>query len=136
MLTQMCWVSCAQVSPRADIFRRDQGAVRTLDDLKHVMRYNNWQKDTFSNGHPVASVCSRGDLAKTGAVPKGCYDTKVCSECWISGKMQEVSEEIWGASLSCFPCSLASGLLLLDALHEWSTCLSRPQDGWLVQLRQ
>eukprot|EP00882_Tetradesmus_deserticola_P007826 GHRQ01008238.1.p1 GENE.GHRQ01008238.1~~GHRQ01008238.1.p1 ORF type:complete len:602 (+),score=264.47 GHRQ01008238.1:263-1807(+) len=68
-----------QVSPRANIFRRDQGNVQSLDDLKHLMRYNDFQNDALSNGQPVASVCSRGDLAKKGAIPKGCYDTKVSS---------------------------------------------------------
>jgi hypothetical protein len=66
-----------QVSPRANIFRRDQGNVHALDDLKHLMRYNDFENDALSNGQPVASVCSRGDLAKKGAIPKGCYDTKV-----------------------------------------------------------
>jgi hypothetical protein len=66
-----------QVSPRANIFRRDQGNVHALEDLKHLMRYNDFQNDDFSNGQPVASVCARGDLAKKGAIPKGCYDTKV-----------------------------------------------------------
>ncbi|KAF6260696.1 laminin A [Scenedesmus sp. NREL 46B-D3] len=68
-----------QVSPRANIFRRDQGNVHALEDLKHLMRYNDYQNDAFSNGQPVASVCARGDLAKKGAIPKGCYDTKVSS---------------------------------------------------------
>ncbi|WIA33202.1 hypothetical protein OEZ86_006348 [Tetradesmus obliquus] len=68
-----------QVSPRANIFRRDQGNVHDLEHLKHLMRYNDFQNDDLSNGQPVASVCSRGDLAKTGAIPKGCYDTKVSS---------------------------------------------------------
>jgi hypothetical protein len=68
-----------QVSPRANIFRRDQAGVTSLDDMKHLMRYNDYDHDKLSGHHPVASVCSRGDLAKTGAVPKGCYDTKVTS---------------------------------------------------------
>lgn len=74
-----------QVSPRANIFRRDQGAVSSLDDMKHLMRYNDYTHDKLSGNHPVASVCSRGDLATSGAVPKGCYDTKVGGDghqCW------------------------------------------------------
>lgn len=50
----------------------------SLDDMKHLMRHNNWQHDKLSGGHPVAAVCARGDLAAKGAIPKGCYDTKVC----------------------------------------------------------
>ncbi|GIL99532.1 hypothetical protein Vretimale_4675, partial [Volvox reticuliferus] len=34
-----------QIAPRAAIFRRDQGQVDTLEHLKHIMRYNDWQKD-------------------------------------------------------------------------------------------
>ena len=73
----------AQVSPRASIFRRDQGGLSSLDDMKRLMRYNGYPSDTLSDGHPYASVCARGDLAPhgvtPGAVPKGCYDTKVTS---------------------------------------------------------
>lgn len=71
-------VFAAQVSPRANIFRRDSGAVSSLSDLKHLMRYNDYTKDPLSGRHPVAAVCSRGDLAVKGAIPKGCYDSKVC----------------------------------------------------------
>lgn len=73
----MCCV-CYQVSPRANIFRRDQGAVSSVEDLKQLMRSNDYQHDKLSGHHPVAAVCSRGDLAAHDAVPKGCYDTKVC----------------------------------------------------------
>jgi hypothetical protein len=68
-----------QVSPRANIFRRDQGGVSSLDDMKQLMRYNDYQHDKLSGSHPVASVCARGDLETEGAVPNGCYDTKVTS---------------------------------------------------------
>ncbi|KAF8067359.1 Acsf3 [Scenedesmus sp. PABB004] len=72
-----------QVSPRASIFRRDQAGVADLDGMARVMRYNDWQADPLSGGHPLASVCGRGDLAPPGAeplaVPKGGYDTKVTS---------------------------------------------------------
>lgn len=71
-------VCVAQVSPRANIFRRDSGGVSSLSDLKHLMRYNDYSKDPLSGRHPVAAVCSRGDLAAKGAIPKGCYDSKVC----------------------------------------------------------
>jgi hypothetical protein len=45
--------------------------------MKQLMRYNDYQHDKLSGSHPVASVCARGDLEAEGAVPKGCYDTKV-----------------------------------------------------------
>ncbi len=69
-----------QISPRANIFRRDQGNVHTLQDLKHMMRYNNWKNDSYSGDHPTAAVCSRADLESHKSklkLPKGCYDSKV-----------------------------------------------------------
>eukprot|EP00775_Hariotina_reticulata_P011811 gene11811-11955_t len=66
-----------QISPRAEIFRRDQGGLEGLADIKRLMRYNDYQADKLSGGHPYASVCARGDLAAKGAIPKGCYDSKV-----------------------------------------------------------
>jgi hypothetical protein len=46
--------------------------------MQHLMRYNDYRHDPLSDGHPAAAVCARGDLAAKGAIPKGCYDTKVC----------------------------------------------------------
>lgn len=69
-----------QISPRAAIFRRDQGAIMGLEDLKHTMRYNDWKADPLSYGNPTAAVCSRGDLDQDPtAILKGCYDSKVTS---------------------------------------------------------
>lgn len=31
----------------------------------------------LSGGHPLASICGRGDLESEGGYPTGCYDTKV-----------------------------------------------------------
>ena len=68
-----------QVSPRANIFRRSQSNVTSLAGMRHMMRYNDYKHDPLSHHHPTAAVCARGDLAKEGAIPKGCYDTKVSS---------------------------------------------------------
>ena len=109
------WLSPV-ISPRAMIFRRDQGGVASLDDLKGLMRYNDYRNDKvrsdecnttsssaastntacgvlrrvcvkrgfpattptqLSGGHPLASICGRGDLESDGGYPTGCYDTKV-----------------------------------------------------------
>jgi hypothetical protein len=59
--------------------------------MKHIMRYNEYQSDKLSHGHPVAAVCARGDLAKEGPEPKGCFDTKVCACCVWCG--------VWGLCL-------------------------------------
>jgi len=76
-----CCLALPQVSPRAEIFRRDQGGLEGLEDIKRLMRFNNYQEDRLSGGHPYASVCARGDLADQGAIPKGCYDSKVGEVC-------------------------------------------------------
>lgn len=63
--------------PRAKIFRRDQGGVTDLTSLKHIMRYNDYKNDPYSEGNPCKSICCRNDLQTYGASPGGCYDTKV-----------------------------------------------------------
>ncbi|XP_076021162.1 phospholipase B-like 1 [Genypterus blacodes] len=63
--------------PRAKIFRRDQGGVKDLDSLKHIMRFNDYKKDPYSKGDPCKSICCRNDLKEGKASPGGCYDTKV-----------------------------------------------------------
>ncbi|XP_056143725.1 phospholipase B-like 1 [Lampris incognitus] len=63
--------------PRAKIFRRDQAAVKDLESLKHIMRYNDYKNDPYSEGDPCKSICCRNDLQKEKPSPGGCYDTKV-----------------------------------------------------------
>jgi len=47
---------------RAEIFRRDQGTVNSIETFQHLIRYNNWQTDPFSQHNAVYSIASRGDL--------------------------------------------------------------------------
>ncbi|XP_055366978.1 phospholipase B-like 1 [Betta splendens] len=63
--------------PRAKIFRRDQAGVTDLASLKHIMRFNEYKKDPYSQGDPCKSICCRDDLRSQRAAPEGCYDTKV-----------------------------------------------------------
>lgn len=63
--------------PRAKIFRRDQGSVKDLASLKHIMRYNDYLKDPYSKKDPCKSICCRNDLKAVKPSPGGCYDTKV-----------------------------------------------------------
>eukprot|EP00301_Raphidiophrys_heterophryoidea_P026697 c9280_g1_i1.p1 GENE.c9280_g1_i1~~c9280_g1_i1.p1 ORF type:complete len:582 (+),score=118.61 c9280_g1_i1:45-1790(+) len=71
-----------ELTPRAQIFRRDQGSVTDIASLKRLLRSNNFQTDPYSfDGqiqNPRWAICARGDL---GAPVKagGCYDTKVTS---------------------------------------------------------
>eukprot|EP00958_Prasinococcus_capsulatus_P002811 scaffold241_cov229-Prasinococcus_capsulatus_cf.AAC.15 len=68
-----------ELAPRAKMFRRDQTNVTSMATMKHVMRYNEWQTDPFSDGHPYNAICSRGDLDPERPSAGGCYDTKVSS---------------------------------------------------------
>lgn len=63
--------------PRAKIFRRDQASVTDLDSLKHIMRYNDYKNDPYSEGNPCKTICCRNDLQEKKPSPGGCYDTKV-----------------------------------------------------------
>ncbi|GFO04642.1 phospholipase b-like [Plakobranchus ocellatus] len=63
------------LAPLAKIFRRDQSKVKTLQDMKDLLRYNDYRHDPYSENDPGSSVCSRGDLDRE--TPMGCYDTKV-----------------------------------------------------------
>ncbi|XP_046581881.1 phospholipase B-like 1 [Haliotis rubra] len=66
-----------QLAPRAKIFRRDEGKVVDLASMKHIMRYNNYKHDPYSEDMPCNTICCRGDLDAEEPAPDGCYDTKV-----------------------------------------------------------
>lgn len=40
-------------SARANIFRRDHSKVKTIEDMKALMQYNDWQNDPLSLGSPA-----------------------------------------------------------------------------------
>ncbi|XP_006888538.1 PREDICTED: phospholipase B-like 1 [Elephantulus edwardii] len=69
-----------EMASRAKIFRRDQGKVTDLESMKYIMRYNNYEKDPYSNGDPCNTICCRQDLNSFNPVPGGCYDTKVADK--------------------------------------------------------
>jgi len=66
-----------QLAPRAKIFRRDEGTVKDLSTMKHIMRYNDYKHDPYSEGDSCNAICCRGDLRSQAPGPFGCYDTKV-----------------------------------------------------------
>merc|ERR1719491_1355197 len=56
-----------QLSPRAQIFRREAGAVNDIHHVKSLLRYNNFLNDpssidTRGEPNPTWSICARGDL--------------------------------------------------------------------------
>jgi len=68
-----------QLAPRAKIFRRDAPAVVDLTKLQHIMRYNDYKHDKYSENDPCNAICCRADLEKQGHIAMGCTDTKVTS---------------------------------------------------------
>ena len=66
-----------ELAPRAKIFRREQGRLRTLQDVKNLLRYNDYKHEPYSEGNPTYTICARGDLRDKRPSPAGCYDTKV-----------------------------------------------------------
>lgn len=65
--------------PRANIFRRNQTLVHTFDDLKDLMRFNNFQHDPLSFDRPDGAIAARMDLASQNPSPFGGIDSKVTS---------------------------------------------------------
>jgi hypothetical protein len=65
-----------QTAPRANIFRRDQGAVADLAGFKRLMRSNDYENDPYAGGDPDKAICIRGDLGAR-ASDGGCLDSKV-----------------------------------------------------------
>eukprot|EP01106_Pelomyxa_sp_JSP_P006927 TRINITY_DN212_c0_g1_i4.p1 TRINITY_DN212_c0_g1~~TRINITY_DN212_c0_g1_i4.p1 ORF type:complete len:178 (+),score=51.60 TRINITY_DN212_c0_g1_i4:39-572(+) len=54
------------------ILGRDHSNIKSYQDFKTFMRYNNWQYDALSNNDPAESILSRYDLRADGCVNIGC----------------------------------------------------------------
>lgn len=70
---------------RANIFRRDQGNVKSLADFKKLLRYNDYQHDPLSKNNPTFAIACRKDLFKDSQCI-GATDAKVASIHDIKGK--------------------------------------------------
>jgi hypothetical protein len=68
---------------RANIFRRDQGKVQSIDDFKKLIRSNDYQNDPLSLGNPSFAVASRIDLLNNCM---GAYDAKASSVTLAKGR--------------------------------------------------
>lgn len=72
-----------QLAPRAQIFRRQAGAVETLEDVQHFMRFNNYTGGGAGGDPlaptPTAAIAARGDLFSSDAGPFGAIDAKIVS---------------------------------------------------------
>ena len=65
---------------RAKIFKRDQENIKSLEDFKKMMRYNNYKEDNLSNSNPTETIACRQDLLDNQS--KACFgaiDSKIIS---------------------------------------------------------
>jgi hypothetical protein len=82
---------------RAKMFARDAPKTTSIEDVKRVIRYNDWKNDPLSQGNPALSISSRYDLVPSSQESKlrmhaaafGAIDGKVTS--WKM--MQQYSSE-------------------------------------------
>jgi len=78
-----------QNCPRAKIFRRNETQVFSIEDMKSLMRYNNYENDPLSLGDPGNAIASRFDLATSNPTPMGAIDSKVTSSTRIRHLISE-----------------------------------------------
>lgn len=64
---------------RAKIFKRDAPNVRSIEEAKRLIRYNNYTKDPDTLNNPSYSVCARQDLDPSSPFCSGGIDGKVVS---------------------------------------------------------
>eukprot|EP01090_Pellita_catalonica_P019701 TRINITY_DN6787_c0_g1_i1.p1 TRINITY_DN6787_c0_g1~~TRINITY_DN6787_c0_g1_i1.p1 ORF type:complete len:533 (+),score=70.96 TRINITY_DN6787_c0_g1_i1:123-1721(+) len=86
---QFSWELC----PRARIFRRNESMVHNLEDMKNLMRYNNFHVDKLEDDNPMWAIASRADLTKENPMPFGGLDSKITSD-----KMKGSAVSICGPS--------------------------------------
>jgi len=73
------WGNCS----RANIFRRDAPNVMTIEDMKVIMQYNEYETDPLSGGNPCNAIAARCDLPPVFDA-FGAEDAKVTSHEWMA----------------------------------------------------
>lgn len=75
-----------QLAPRAQIFRRDAGQVRTVEAMKSFIRQNSYSHDDPLATDPCSAIACRGDL---GPHPSayGAIDAKVVNKTMVDAMM-------------------------------------------------
>lgn len=83
--------------PRANIFRREQVKVQSIESQKKLLRFNDYKNDPFSLGIPTNTIAARGDLGEgEGKGPFFAYDAKTTSWSRISSGTPGVSDIVNG----------------------------------------
>jgi hypothetical protein len=86
---------------RAQLMRRDQGALNSLEAVGAELRQNNFQTDPLSKGDPMNAISCRKDLRTTSAAMFGGIDSKVSSFLRLGGFT-------WASPISSISLSLRS----------------------------
>ena len=73
---------------RAKIFRRNQSEIKNFDDFKNIMRYNNYLDDEYSEGDPMLTISSRGDIKEYYC--GGAFDAKAAKISDLKGKEKKI----------------------------------------------
>ena len=104
---------------RAKIFEREQIKIKTTNDFKHLLRYNNYQNDRISYNDPTLTIACRGDLAKNSTKCIGATDAKFVS-------VKELLEGKINAHIISGPTNEQ------QPTFSWSntTCNSKNPDMW------
>ncbi|EFA83013.1 phospholipase B-like protein [Heterostelium album PN500] len=58
-----------EYNPRANIFRRDQSSVESVEDIQSMILYNQYKTDIYSDGYPGNAISARYDIAATPMNP-------------------------------------------------------------------
>lgn len=80
-------------APRYKIFEREAPRVKTFEDMKDLMTYNNYKRDIYSKSDPAQAIMSRYDLRRYGepygpAKTSGGIDVKVTKLSEVVTKMR------------------------------------------------
>lgn len=104
---------------RANIFRRDQANVNSIEDYKKIIRYNDYENDPLSKGDPSKALASRYDLRKEGKSQCfGNVDAKFVSVKETKGKKERVIYMVNGPSDDTQPP------------FDWNTTECKQAKGW------
>lgn len=64
---------------RAQIFKRNQSMIQSFDQMKKMLRYNDYLNDPLSGGNSALSISARYEFRSTNPKTYGGVDTKVTS---------------------------------------------------------
>jgi hypothetical protein len=74
---------------RAQIFARNESLVEDFDDMKALLRYNNYVTDPISAGSPTAAISARYELRASNPKTYGGVDSKVTSYSRVVGSLAD-----------------------------------------------